>query len=90
MAKSVVVSVFDSAVQAYSRPMFVPSRAYAVRSFTDEVNRREPNNALNAHPEDYELRMLATFDEESGIFTAAGGECIVRGKDVIRREENSK
>lgn len=82
-ATSVVVSIFDSATQMYSKPMFVPSAAYAIRSFKDEVNRADGNNQLNAHPEDFELRMLSTFDEDTGIFTTTGMQVLARGKDVI-------
>lgn len=79
-----VVAVFDSAVQAYAPPIFVPARGLAVRSFTDEVNRQDQNNALFSHPDDFELRILAMFDENTGEFhkLPEGPEVLVRGKDV--------
>lgn len=83
--KLVVVSVWDSAAQAYNRPIFVPTKGVALRSFTDEVNRKAADNPLNAHPEDYELRILAEFEEETGVFQVAPegvGACLARGKDV--------
>lgn len=82
------VSVFDSALGAYAPPVLVPSKGIAVRSFSDEVNRKDPNNALNAHPEDFELRLLALFDEVAGVFHASpeGIETLARGKDVHRAE----
>lgn len=82
-----VVAVFDSAVQAYAPPMCVPSTGLAVRSFTDEVNRADVNNPLHGHPEDFELRHLANFDEDSGVFSRLESglvEVLVRGKDVKR------
>jgi len=78
-----VVSVYDSAVGAYAPPIIVPSRGVAVRSFSDEVNRKGESNTLNAHPSDFELRALAMFDEESGRFVLIDPiETICRGKDV--------
>lgn len=85
-----VVSVFDSAVQAYSNPFVVPARGLAVRSFTDEVNRVAQDNPMHNHSEDFELRLLAMFDEVTGIYHApADGviECLARGKDVKINKE---
>lgn len=87
MSKSVVVAVFDSAVQAYGRPLFVPTNGAALRSFIDEVNRKADDNQLCRHPDDFELRVLAIFDEESGIFQAPEqgvGSVLARGKDCVK------
>lgn len=66
MAKLVVCSVRDRAVDAFMRPFTVPTIGMAVRSFQDEVNKSD--NPMNKHPEDYELHKLGFFDEESGEF----------------------
>lgn len=82
--RKIVVSVFDSAVGAYAPPIVVPSRGVAVRSFTDEVNRKDAGNALHNHADDFELRYLADFDESSGQFFAPEAiQTICRGKDVL-------
>lgn len=80
-----VCAVFDSAVQAFGQPFFVPALGAAVRSFTDEVNRRVPDNALAAHPEDYVLHALGTFEDESGVFDVSedSRRVLCRGKDVV-------
>lgn len=84
--KRIVVAVFDSAVQAYNQPAFVPAIGAALRSFIDEVNRADPNNALNQHPEDFELVYLSDYDDEAGAFVVddKGVRVIARGKDVVR------
>lgn len=81
-----VVAVFDSALGSFNPPFVVPALGAAVRSFTDEVNRVAEGNIMNAHPEDYHLSVLATFDDESGAFAVPEGgvRCIVRGKDAVR------
>lgn len=83
--KLAVCAVFDSAVQAYSRPIFVPKAAVAVRSFIDEVRRGGADNSLSAHPEDYHLTHIADFDEDTGVFSTpdAGVSVLIRGKDAV-------
>ncbi|QXP44315.1 MAG: nonstructural protein [Arizlama microvirus] len=82
--KRFVVAVYDSAVHSYGQPFFVPAVGAALRSFIDEVNRAAPDNMLYQHPEDYELFVLATFDDEAGIFEIPeeGMRNLARGKDV--------
>lgn len=84
MPKMSVCAVFDSAVQAYSRPMFVPKPAVAVRGFVDEIKRGGEDNALAKHPDDYHLTHLADFDEDTGQFTLPenGVSVLIRGKDA--------
>lgn len=83
MTISYVVAVKDRAVDAFSRPFFVPTVPAATRSFSDEVNRQAQDNPMYAHPDDYDLYVLATFDENSGVFASDGPPTlVVRGKDV--------
>lgn len=83
MSKRCVLAVFDSAVQAFGQPFFVPAIGAGVRSFVDEVNRAAPDNQLANHPEDFELHYVADFDDESGAFTPPieGSRVLARGKD---------
>lgn len=84
MTFHVVCAVFDSAVQAWMRPMFVPSTGVAMRSFSDEVNRAAEDNQMNRHPDDFDLWILATFDDEAGMFLEPEGKrrVLLRAKDV--------
>jgi hypothetical protein len=59
-------SVHDKATGLFSRPVYVASPAQAIRSFSDEVNRKGDDNPLNRHPADYGLYQLGTFDDEAG------------------------
>lgn len=85
MTINVVVAVRDSAVGAFSRPFFVPTNGAAVRSFTDEVNRRADDNAMYAHPDDFELWRLCQFDDVLGEFVDQAPTCLIRAKDVAVR-----
>lgn len=66
--KYVVVSVFDRAAGAYSRPAYVGAVGLAVRSFQDEVNRDAPDNEVSKHPDDFDLYHLGSFDDVAGRF----------------------
>lgn len=63
-----VVSVFDQAAASFSRPVFVRSKGEAIRSFIDEVNRSASDNPLFGHPGDFQLFLVAQFDDERGRF----------------------
>lgn len=84
--KRVVCAVFDRAVQTFGQPFFVAAVGAAVRSFTDEVNRKADDNALHAHPEDFELWHLGWFDDEHGAFIPCDGaeatRMLTRAQDV--------
>ena len=85
--KRTVCSVFDSAVSAFGQPIFVRAIGEGLRSFTDEVNRKAPDNALAAHPEDYVFHLLGTFDDETGKFDQLEARVLCRGKDVVQGGE---
>lgn len=88
--KRAVCAVYDSAVNTYGQPFFVPAVGAALRSFVDEVNRKAQDNQLNAHPEDFVLFHLADFDDETGRFseTERGIVSLARGKDVFNGGES--
>ena len=80
-----VVSVKDRAADVFNRPFFVPHRNVAVRDFTDEVNRFAADNQLNKHPDDFDLYLLGTFDDNAGTFDMEEQPVVlVRAKDVIQ------
>lgn len=82
-----VLAVRDRAADVFGHPMFVAAVGIAARSFSDEVNAVREGNALNAHPEDFDLYHLATYDDRTGRFecVADGPRQIAIGKDVVRK-----
>ena len=79
-----IVAVKDRAVDAYNRPFYVPTIGAAIRSFTDEVNRKE--SEMQAHPEDYDLYDMGTFCDQTGTFLPPEGgvpRVISRAQDLI-------
>ncbi|QCQ84957.1 nonstructural protein [Blackfly microvirus SF02] len=77
--------VKDSAADVFSQPMFVPATGVAVRTFTNEVLRDDPNNALNRYPADFSLYELGTFDDATGQFDNLDApNRLIRAVDVSR------
>ena len=84
----VVVSIKDRAADAFGRPAFVASLGVAIRSFTDEVNRDNPDNQMFAHPDDFDLYEIGTFDDSTCIFDLNDvPKLVALGKQVKVRSE---
>lgn len=78
-----VLAVRDRALDAFGTPIFVPAISVAVRSFSDEVNR--PDSALCAHPEDYDLFHLGSFEDSTGrLLSLELPRQVAIGKDLKR------
>lgn len=79
----VIVSVKDTAAQAFGRPVFVPAVPVAVRSFRDEVNRKDSDQDLAKYPDDFELYEIGTFDDATGIVQVLDApRMVARAKDL--------
>lgn len=85
--KMVMVSIKDTAADAFGRPAFVASEGVAVRQFQDEVNRANDDNQLYKHPDDFHLYYLGLFDDSTGkIELLESPKLIARAKEVMIRE----
>lgn len=80
-----VFAVRDIAINAFDRPFVVTHLGMAERGFADAIN--DPKSNLYAHPEDYELYQLGTFDDGSGLFEVGQPTQICSGK-AVRRADN--
>jgi hypothetical protein len=67
--KLTLCTVKDRAADAFGRPMFVRSIGEAIRSFSDEVNRKSDDNQLYNHSDDFDLFELGEFDDNTGLMT---------------------
>lgn len=63
-----IVCIRDTAADVFGMPNFVASLGGALRSFGDEVNRKEQGNQLNGHPEDFILYELGEYDDSTAVF----------------------
>lgn len=86
--KQVVIAIKDRAADAFGRPAFVPSVGVAIRSFTDEVNRADPDNQMNSHPDDFDLFELGMYDDSTGVVEMLDSpRLLILGKQAITRSE---
>lgn len=83
-----VVAIRDRAADVFGQPQYVNTRGIAIRGFQDEINRKDPANMLNKHPEDFDLYVLATYDDNTGRFKHVSDtpEMIAIGKDLATKE----
>ncbi|WNK12403.1 MAG: nonstructural protein [Microvirus sp.] len=78
-----VVCVRDRATDSFGNPFFVVAVGQAVRTFTDEVNRRADDNQMARHPEDFDLYALGTYNTDSGLFDCGVPRQLAIGKDLV-------
>ena len=53
-----------------------------MRSFRDEINRKDSNEDMARHPEDFELYELGSFDDSTGVLQVTEPRLIARAKDL--------
>ena len=59
-----IVAVHDAKAEAWLTPQYFQAAGAAVRSFQDAAN--DKSTGVGAHPEDYTLFELGTFDAGTG------------------------
>lgn len=81
-----ICAVRDRAVDSFDQPFFVLTAMQAIRIFSDEVNRRE--SQMNAHPEDYDLYVLGTYNDQDGSVVGETPHMLTSGKEVFKGSDN--
>jgi len=87
-----VFTIFDAKAEAYLPPFILPKTSMAKRTFADCVNSKD--HQFGAHPEDYTLFTIGTFDDETAQYNllltpeslGLGVEYVINSPEV----ENSK
>lgn len=80
-----VFAVYDSQLAAYFHPFYCPHEAIAKRSFSATAN--DPTSQIYAHPADFTLFEIATWDDETSKFENHnqpinyGNAAVYRSKD---------
>lgn len=75
----ILLAVFDVLAGAYvGPPIAAPTRGVGERSFVDAVN--DPKGQFFAHPDDYELHEVGTFNMETGRVTCVEPRPVVYGR----------
>lgn len=84
MSEKVLVSVFDKVSQLYSPVMTEVNRDSAVRNF--KIGAKQ-NAQISACPQDYELRFLGYFNDETGcVYSQSEPEILFEAADLFPAE----
>ncbi len=80
-----VYSVFDIKGKCYTKPFFMVHNGEALRLFGDAVN--DEKTTLNKHPEDYQLFLIGTFDDNSGqLKSKSNPEFLSNAVDFVKEK----
>lgn len=74
--KHVIVTVYDSAAQVYSKPFFELSVGTALRSFEDAAANKD--SSISQHPEHYSMFILGTYDQSNGSFELHNSPVLIK------------
>lgn len=85
--KVIICSVRDSAIESFANPFCIATRASAVRSFGDAVNRGGADSTLVAHPEHFALYEVGSFDDQTGEIVGCSPVMIISALDLKARAE---
>lgn len=84
MSEKVLVSVFDNVSQLYSPVMTEVNKDSAIRNF--KIGAKQ-NAQISACPQDYELRFLGYFNDETGcVYSQSEPEILFEAKDLFPAE----
>lgn len=79
MSNKYLVTIYDRAVEACGPVMTVHTRSEAIRTLRDAVN--DPNTMLHKHPTDYELWLIAEYNDTRGEIVMVPRETLGRAED---------
>lgn len=85
--KMIVLSIFDTQVEAFMRPFFAQTEGQAVRMFYDEV--KAQNSPMGAHPEDYALFRIGTFQDSNALIEPETPKRIALAIEANGNSENA-
>lgn len=83
-----ICAIRDAKAEYWMEPLYFQAVGQALRAFEDAINK--DGTELNAHPEDYTMFHLGTFDETTGeITTLEQPYQLEVGVNVVRVPENT-
>lgn len=84
-----IFSIRDIKAEQFSQPFFAIAPGAALRGFADGANGKD--EVISAHPEDYELWFLGTFETDDGSMDVqARAEFRARAVDLVLPKTNGR
>lgn len=62
-------TIYDTKVQVYHAPFFMPNAAAAIRAFNDLA--ADPGTTIGRHPSDYVLFEIGSFNDQNASLMSA-------------------
>lgn len=82
-----IFTVYDMKAEFFGQPFFEQEEASAIRSFGDAVNDgSNPANQWFKHPEDFQLYLIGSFDNERGELKTCLPKALVMASALARRK----
>lgn len=78
-----VYTIFDTASGIYKRPFVAQADGEVLRVFGDMCC--DADHEIGAHPEDYSLWRIGTFDDNKAKLVAEDLECLAQGVEMVAR-----
>jgi len=78
-------AIYDEKAKSYLPPFFLPEEGVAIRTFSDCVNANDHQFA--AHPQDYTLFRLGTFDDSTARIDSIAPQSVHNGLELLRESQ---
>lgn len=76
-----IYTIFDQASGVYKRPFTAQADGEVIRVFKDMALNKD--HEIGAHPEDYTLWRIGTFDDNKAIVVAEDKECLGTALEMV-------
>jgi hypothetical protein len=76
-----VYTIFDQAAAVYKRPFVAQADGEVLRVFKDMALNKD--HEIGAHPEDYTLWRIGTFDDNKAELVAEAKECLATALELV-------
>lgn len=81
-----IITLHDSAAEAFHAPLFFPAIGQAERWFRDEIASGGADSQVAKHPEDFTLYLLGGFESSTAEIVTETPRILMRGLDVMQRK----
>lgn len=79
-------SLFDSKSESYTPPQLHKTNAEAIRSFAGAINSPQ-GGVIAAHPSDFTLFEIGTWDDENGRLNVTDKIAVVNGIELVEEKQ---
>lgn len=80
-----VYSIFDTAADAYIRPVFYPNEEVMIRSLRQLL--MQPDDVVATFPEQFQVYSLGTFDDATGVLDVHPPKWLLNVNSLVKTIE---